>query len=184
MLFAVVYFQFKKFICMKVVASFIITILFVIGVQAQSMQELQVLAEQGDADAQFAIGDIHWHGLGVKEDPTEAVRWFRRAAGQDHAGAQYQLGTAHLNGNGVDEDKEEAQRQFSRSIFKLQRRSELGDAEAQYFLGHAIFHGNGIHQDSIKAVEWWRKAAEQGYARAIQSRMGLCLRAWRRPRLY
>ncbi|MDO4440771.1 MAG: sel1 repeat family protein, partial [Moraxella sp.] len=38
------------------------------------------LAEQGNADAQFNLGNMYDNGNGVKQDYAQAVRWFRKAA--------------------------------------------------------------------------------------------------------
>ena len=40
------------------------------------------------------------------------------------------------------------------------------DAEAQYTLGVMNAHGNGVAKDDTEAVKWYRKAADQGYAKA------------------
>ncbi|MBR3925067.1 MAG: sel1 repeat family protein, partial [Kiritimatiellae bacterium] len=47
------------------------------------------------------------------------------------------------------------------------------NAIAQYRLGHHYYFGNGVEKDYEKAVTWWRKSAEQGYAKA-QGDFGLC----------
>ena len=38
------------------------------------------VAEQGNAEAQFKLGDCYERGAGVKQDSAEAVKWFRKAA--------------------------------------------------------------------------------------------------------
>jgi len=43
---------------------------------------------------------------------------------------------------------------------------EQGDAVAQYNLGVMYAHGEGVSEDDAQAVHWYRKAAEQGVARA------------------
>ena len=42
----------------------------------------------------------------------------------------------------------------------------INDPEAQYFLGKMYGEGHGVAQDYAAAVEWYRKAAEQGFAPA------------------
>ena len=37
-------------------------------------------AEQGNADAEFSLGIIYEHGLGVSRDNAEALKWYRKAA--------------------------------------------------------------------------------------------------------
>ena len=48
-------------------------------------------AEQGNADAQYALGRMYYNGEGVPRDEAEAVHWFRMAAELGHAEAQDQL---------------------------------------------------------------------------------------------
>ncbi len=48
-------------------------------------------------------------------------------------------------------------------IKQLRKAAEQGHADAQYFLGHCYHNGKGVEQDDVKAAEWWRKAADQGF---------------------
>ena len=50
--------------------------------------ELQKLADQGNADAQFYLGVMYAIGRGVAQDERKAVEWFRKAAAQGHEGAK------------------------------------------------------------------------------------------------
>ncbi|PSH05221.1 MAG: hypothetical protein CXZ00_03470 [Acidobacteria bacterium] len=75
---------------------------------SQSLAELRKQAEQGDARAQFNLGDRYYLGDGLPRDEAEAVRWYRKAAEQGHAQAQYNLGWMYDNGDGVPKDDAEA----------------------------------------------------------------------------
>ena len=44
--------------------------------------------------------------------------------------------------------------------------AQTGDAYAQFELGSSYYYGNGTPIDKMKAVEWWKKAAEQGHVHA------------------
>ena len=55
-------------------------------------EEIKKCAEAGDAHAQLQLGICYFNGDGVREDKTEAVIWFRKAAEQGLAKAQYNLG--------------------------------------------------------------------------------------------
>jgi len=48
---------------------------------------------------------------------------------------------------------------------------ELDDKETQFNLGLSYYNGEGVTKDSMEAVYWWRKAAEQGFAKA-QNNLG------------
>jgi TPR repeat protein len=54
----------------------------------------------------------------------------------------------------------------------LLAKAKAGDASAQYSLGYAYENGKGAPQDYAQAVEWYEKAALQGYA-AAQGALGL-----------
>ena len=49
-------------------------------------------------------------GEGVRQDYSEAVRWYRKAAEQGIVEAQFNLGVMYYNGYGVKQDKSEALR--------------------------------------------------------------------------
>lgn len=45
-------------------------------------------------------------------------------------------------------------------------KGEQGDANAQYNIGSMYDAGAGLPFDSVKAIEWYKKAALQGHAKA------------------
>ena len=70
----------------------------------QSFEETKLLAEQGNATAQYSLGFKYANGNGVPENDAEAVKWFRLAAEQGNANAQTNLGVMYANGEGVPEN--------------------------------------------------------------------------------
>ena len=68
------------------------------------MEELQRLADQGDAQAQFELGFRYAHGYGVSRDDQEAAKWYRQAADQGDGDAQHALGVMYDEGQGVPKD--------------------------------------------------------------------------------
>ena len=59
-------------------------------------------AEQGDADAQWHLGNAYYNGEGVEQDYVKAATWYRTAAIFGNASAQNNLGAAFYNGEGVE----------------------------------------------------------------------------------
>lgn len=73
-----------------------------------SQHQLQALAGEGDANAQWMLGQALLTGdLGTTDD-AEAVQWLQRAADQGHGLAQRDLGWLYELGRGVDQDALEA----------------------------------------------------------------------------
>ena len=66
------------------------------------------LAEQGNAYAQFNLGNMYANGRGVKQDDVEAVKWYRKVAEQGNVYAQFNLGLMYEQGRGVKQDDVEA----------------------------------------------------------------------------
>ena len=84
-------------------------------------------AEQGEANAQLALGAIYARGQGVPQDDDEAVRWFRKAAEQGEAKAQFALGFSYYQGIGVQQDTDEA-------IHWYRKAAKQGDPQAKKVL--------------------------------------------------
>ncbi len=73
-------------------------------VSANDLAGLRKVAEHGDPAAQFALGARYATGEEVKQDYTEAVKWFTLAAEQGHVLSQATLGAYYWAGRGVPQD--------------------------------------------------------------------------------
>jgi TPR repeat protein len=72
---------------------------------ATALREWKPLAEQGYADAQYALGAMYTNGHGVPQDDKTAVKWDKLAA-EDPLNyyTHYKLGELYLKGKGTSED--------------------------------------------------------------------------------
>jgi TPR repeat protein len=167
-------------------------------------EEYKAKAVQGDAWGQAMLGRCYATGQGVEQNPTEAVKWFRKSADQDDARGQCGLGNCYAMGMGVKKDVAEAVKWFRKSAEQgyaggqcglgfcyamgmgvkkdvvesvkwYRKAAEQGDADGQSILGSCYARGAGVAKDVAEAVKWFRKAAEQGCAEA-QSNLGVCYR--------
>jgi TPR repeat protein len=55
---------------------------------AQAIGWFRKAAEQGDANAQYALGFMYANGNRVPQDDAQAMGWLRKAAEQGNAAAQ------------------------------------------------------------------------------------------------
>ena len=133
---------------------------------AQPVELIQE-AEQGNAKAQYKLGEMLATGQGVPQNEAEAVKWFRLAAQQGHVDAQYNLGMMLVNGEGVPQNDAEAVKWYRLA-------AQQGDAYAQYNLGVMLEMGRGVPQNDVEASKWYQLAAQQGYA-AAQNNLGVKL---------
>jgi TPR repeat protein len=68
---------------------------------ADAITILKPLAEAGNAQAQFKLGDAYSEEQGVERDLKIATSWYEKAALQGSSGAMLKLGALYANGNGV-----------------------------------------------------------------------------------
>ena len=123
------------------------------------------LAFLGNGLAQFNIGYIYGKGIGVTQDFSQTINWYRKSAEQGNASAQNNLAVLYSEGKGIAKNDTEAFRWFNKA-------AEQGNALAQNNLGLAYSSGKGVEKDDIKAAAWFRKAAEQGNGNA-QTNLGV-----------
>jgi hypothetical protein len=71
-------------------------------------EPLREAVEQGDPNAQAALGSLYVTGFGAPQDYAQAAAWYRKAAEQGDAWAQCNLGLLYGVGWGVPKDYAEA----------------------------------------------------------------------------
>jgi TPR repeat protein len=113
------------------------------------------LAEKGDADAAFNLGQAYRLGRGVPTNLAAAQTWFERAAEKGHLDAQATLGLLLFQNN-----------QQSGGLKWLKAAAEQGEARALLVYGTALFNGDGVTQDPILGYAYVSRAAAQGLAPA------------------
>jgi uncharacterized protein len=116
------------------------------------------LAEKGDADAAFNLGQAYRLGRGVPTNLAMAKNWFERAARQNHVDAQTTLGLL-LFQNG-----EQAE-----GLKWLKAAAEQGEARALLVYGTALFNGDGVTQDAVLGYAYVSRAAAQGLGPARET---------------
>ena len=109
------------------------------------------LAQAGDADASFNLGQAYRLGRGVLVDLGTAQTWLERAAQKDHLDAQTTLGLLLFqNGNQAE------------GLRWLKSASESGDPRAMLVYGTALFNGDSVPQDPVLGYAYVSRAAAQG----------------------
>lgn len=129
------------------------------GAYFTAFQDLLPFAARGDAQAQFAIGEMLRSGQGTQRNREEALVWYRRSANQGHAAAQCNLGTSLFNGWGTRPDPQQA--------IDWWLQAALNDnAHAMFNLGTVIARGRHVKRDFVRAYWWLTRASTNGYVRA------------------
>jgi hypothetical protein len=109
-----------------------------------ALKEWRPLADQGFADAQWALASMYHYGDGVSQDFNTAFRWYRLAAEQGNAIAQNSLGEMYLQGQGVSQDRIRALMWFNVYASKL---PELEAASRESFEKNMSLADISLSQD-------------------------------------
>jgi len=111
-------------------------------------------ANRGNHYAEYKVGQCYQYGVGVKKNENEAFKWFKMSADGGYVFGLKEVGLCYMNGLlGVNRNLKEA----LKWLFKA---AEKGDAWSQY---HYAFWIRDDKTMMSKALEWFRRSANQGY---------------------
>jgi len=125
----------------------------------EAAEQLEQLAEDGDAYAQYIIGTAYRDGGLLIPDTAKAQKLLERAAEQDLDAAQYALGKLYLSDDVDVHDP-------VKGVYWLKRSADNGNDYAAYRLGKEYLSGKNVSKDTSAAVEYLRQAANNGNAYA------------------
>jgi uncharacterized protein len=109
------------------------------------------LADKGDVDAAFNVGQAYRIGRGVQQDLATAQGWFERAARKGHVDAQATLGIMLFQGGNQ-----------TGGLRWLKQAALKGEPKAMLVYGTAMFNGDGIPRDPLLGYLFVTHAAETG----------------------
>jgi TPR repeat protein len=122
----------------------------------EAVKWYRLAADQGNAHAQYKLGEMYDEGDGVPKDYAEAVKWFRLAAEQGLFTAISSLSFMYIS-------KVEASAKDEAEIDKWYRKAaEQGDADAQFEVGLMYFFGRRVTKDLVQAHMWLNIAGANG----------------------
>jgi len=113
-------------------------------------------AKSGDAEADLALGEMHYRGYGVTRDTAAARDHWQRAADAGLAEAQYRLAMSQFESGA------------HRPAFRwAHRAADQKHAAAEAFLAFLYQDGYGTARNPDSAMVWLRRAATHGDSSAI-----------------
>jgi TPR repeat protein len=164
---------------------------------SSAFSKFTVLAQHGNAIAQFNLGAFYLNGQGVQKDDKQAFGWFAKSAAQGNARALQVIQSAAARGNenatielnkiqphgqlqqssSVAGDEKSlwaaahtalAQKDYSGAFSIYTVLAQHGNAIAQFNLGACYINGQGVQKDEKQAFDWFEKSAVQGNTQALQ----------------
>ena len=137
----------------------------------ERMAIVRSAAEAGVVEAQAVRGQMLLDGADVPKDARAALRWFESAAKQRHAMAINMVGRCNEFGGGTPIDKVRAA-----GFYKAA--ADHGLDWGMYNYATLLTLGEGVAEDKPAALQWLRKAAALGNAKAINFIGSFCEDGW------
>lgn len=116
-----------------------------------AIREWRPLADKGNPDAQFNMGQAYRLGRGAPADLRIAGSWYQKAAAQGHEQAQANYGVILYESG-----------RRAESMTWIRKAAARGDARAQYILGIELSNGDLVKRDFAQAYGFMTRAASQG----------------------
>ena len=134
----------------------------------EAAEQLEQLADAGDAHAQYIIGTAYRDGGLLIPDTVKAQKLLERAAEQDLDAAQYALGKLYLSDDADVHDS-------VKGIYWLKCSADNGNDYAAYRLGKEYLSGENVAKDASAAAEYLWQAANHGnsYAQYLMGKLYL-----------
>jgi TPR repeat protein len=143
---------------------------------------LMPMAEHGNPEAQYQLGEIYSFGIGVLANAKVGLDWYQKAAKQGHAKATVAIKQLSEHNDLeaykaeqdrlaalADQEQERIAAYSTASLDQLYQAAKDGDAEAQMNIGRRYLAGEGVTRDERLGVEYLSRATAQGNVRALHA---------------
>lgn len=114
------------------------------GYYRLSLRAWTVLANRGDAEGQYFLGQLYAQGRGAPQDFAKAALWFAESASQGYSHSQFALGYLSETGRGVSKDQSSALKWYGLA-------ADQSLAMAHNNVGLMYEEGRGVRQDYAQA---------------------------------
>lgn len=121
------------------------------GDAARAVAIWKPLAERGDPDSAFNLGQAYRIGRGVPINLGEAQKWFEVAARKGHVDAQTTLGLMLFSAGNRPA-----------ALRWLKTASDSGEPRAMLMYGTALYNGDGVPDDPVRGYALVSRAAAMG----------------------
>lgn len=129
---------------------------------ALTLGTVSAAADKGDVESQRKLANYYIEGIGVAQDASSAIGWYKKAVQAGDSVSARQIGVIYDKGRGVPVDYAEAVKWYKTAADK-------GDPQAQYNLGVFMYYGVGTELNAEQGKGWIRRASEQNYQMATEA---------------
>lgn len=133
---------------------------------AEARKWFVLAAEQGNAYAMFALGNLYYYGNGTDVDYKKAFDYLHSSAENGCVHAYFRLGYMLRKGIGCEKNIRESDKWFAEMIANYAGSIEKLEAMNCYRLGQLYEKGWGCEKNAKVAMQYYEEACKSNYADA------------------
>ncbi len=115
----------------------------------RAFKEWRLAAQEGYPEAQNALANLYFYGIGTSQNYRESLRWYEKVPRQSDPEALQNMGYIYANGLGG------VRKNLKKAFSLYLKAANLGHIGSQYFLGHFYVKGLGVEKNNIQALMWF-----------------------------
>lgn len=115
----------------------------------RAFKEWRLSAQEGYPEAQNALGNLYFHGIGTPRDYRESLKWYEKVPRQNDPEALQNMGHIYTNGLGG------VRKNLKKAFLLYLKAAKQGHVGGQYFVGHFYAKGLGVEKDNVQALMWF-----------------------------
>lgn len=132
--------------------------------ESDALKWLKAAAEQGDPAAEARLGDLYIDGRLLEKDNDKGLSYLQKAAEKQNWEAQLVLFQSYYNGRYKDILFEQNK---NKAFHLLEQFASEGNAEASVRIMNDYLNGNEMMLEHREAINYLRKAVDDGFAPAM-----------------
>lgn len=165
-------------------------------IYVSNLNNLVLMCEYGDSDAQYFFGFDLIYGIFGDKKPSEGFKWLEKSGNQGHIAAKVEVAKCYIYGDPVEKlvrvgyemlssisntsNKKchyelgkiyyygnEIEKDYSKAFKHFLFAAERGHVSSQDYVGDMYYYGEGVSRDYVKAREWFEKAAKHDNSNSL-----------------
>lgn len=165
-------------------------------IYVSNLNNLVLMCEYGDSDAQYFFGFDLIYGIFGDKKPSEGFKWLEKSSNQGHIAAKVEVAKCYIYGDPVEKlvrvgyemlssisntsNKKchyelgkiyyygnEIEKDYSKAFKHFLFAAERGHVSSQDYVGNMYYYGEGVSRDYVKAREWFEKAAKHDNSNSL-----------------
>lgn len=165
-------------------------------IYVSNLNNLVLMCEYGDSDAQYFFGFDLIYGIFGDKKPSEGFKWLEKSNNQGHIAAKVEVAKCYIYGDPVEKlvrvgyemlssisntsNKKchyelgkiyyygnEIEKDYSKAFKHFLFAAERGHVSSQDYVGDMYYYGEGVSRDYVKAREWFEKAAKHDNSNSL-----------------